>query len=74
MLLIIGCFKCGEDGHISRDCPSGGGRTGGKGICQYYVHCHSFIVFLKQVIVISVLCLSVYAYIHCEPKKHTKMF
>ena len=25
-----GCFKCGDDGHLSRNCPSGGGG-GGKG-------------------------------------------
>ncbi|XP_015786368.1 probable ATP-dependent RNA helicase vasa-like [Tetranychus urticae] len=29
-----GCFKCGEDGHMSRECPTGGGSSrggGGKG-------------------------------------------
>ena len=36
MLILGGCFKCGEDGHIARNCPSaenrqGGGRGGGGG-------------------------------------------
>merc|ERR1712036_109418 len=26
-----GCFKCGEDGHKSYECPQGGGRRGGGG-------------------------------------------
>nr|BAB12217.1 vasa homolog [Ciona savignyi] len=26
-----GCFKCGEEGHMSRECPQGGGGSRGKG-------------------------------------------
>ena len=29
-----GCFKCGEEGHMSRECPSAGGGGGGGGACH----------------------------------------
>jgi len=29
------CWNCGQKGHISRDCPKGGGKAGGKKGCKY---------------------------------------
>jgi len=40
--LHSGCFRCGMEGHISRECPSGGGLPAGKGILLLHVLCLCF--------------------------------
>ena len=34
------CYRCGEPGHISRECPTGGGPIGGGGGGQSGAECY----------------------------------
>ncbi len=39
------CFKCGEAGHMSRECPQGGGGGGGEADFDVEIEPHIQVLF-----------------------------